>query len=770
MSGKAASKDVNKASPLPRGTQITLTGHVQGVGFRPFVYRLANEYRLTGYVQNRLGEVDIVACGNPESLRKFHRDLIDQAPPLARPNIVSSESVEQVSFDDFKIVASAADADARIFVPADNFMCDDCKQELNDPGDRRYHYPFINCTQCGPRYTLIEAMPYDRENTSMASFELCADCRSEYEDPNDRRFHAEPMACPACGPGLEFEKGGHDEYSDADTEIEAALHELREGNIVAVKGIGGYHLLCDARNWAAVASLRRRKLRPDKPLAVMYPLRGSDGLDAVRLSVKVGVAEAELLLSPSRPIVLLQKHTYTRLAKNVAPGLREIGILLPYSPLHELLMQGFGGPLVATSGNISGEPVLTEDAAASSRLGKIADAFLHHDRPIVRPADDPVYRSIAGKVRPLRMGRGSAPCEIELPWRLATPVLAVGGHMKGSLALGWENRVVVSPHIGEMDNPRSLEVLEQVAEDLQSLYGVRAERVVCDAHTGYTTHRWARQHELPFASVFHHQAHASAVAAEHGGPGQWLMFTWDGVGLGEDGTLWGGEALLGTPGAWRRVASLRPFRLPGGDLAGRAPWRSAAALYWQLGLDWNDCPDVDGLAKAAWSNGMNSPTSSAAGRLFDAAAAIICELPDVSFEAQGPMRLESFCDKPQEAIPLPLVADKEGILRTDWAPLLPVLADRELSRSYRAEVFHSSLATAILDQARAAREMYGEMRVGLTGGVFQNHVLTSQAVDLLTGSGFEVFVPEQLPCNDAALSFGQVAETAARDEEFGEHG
>ncbi len=755
---------------MRRGTQFKLTGHVQGVGFRPFVYRLANEYRLTGYVQNRLGEVDIIACGNPESLRKFHRDLIDQAPPLARPNIASSESVNPVIFDDFKIVASAADANARIFVPADNFMCDDCRQELNDPADRRYNYPFINCTQCGPRYTLIEAMPYDRENTSMAGFELCADCRSEYENPDDRRFHAEPIACPVCGPGLEFDTGGHDEYSDTDSGIDAALTKLRDGNVVAVKGIGGYHLLCDARNRAAVESLRERKQRPDKPLAVMFPMRGADGLAAVRLTAKVGVVEAELLLGPSRPIVLLQKHVHTRLASNVAPGLREIGIFLPYSPLHELLLQGFGGPLVATSGNISGEPVLTENAAASSRLARIADAFLHHDRPIVRPADDPVYRNIAGKIRPLRMGRGAAPCEFELPWRLSDPVLAVGGHMKATLALGWGNRVAVSPHIGEMGNPRSLEVLEQLAEDLQALYAVRATSIVCDAHTGYTTNRWARRQDLPFASVFHHQAHASAVAAEHGEPGRWLMFTWDGVGLGEDGSLWGGEALLGAPGAWQRVASLRPFRLPGGDLAGRAPWRSAAALYWQLGQNLHDCPDVDGLARSAWSNGLNSPTSSAAGRLFDAAAAIVCDLPNVSFEAQGPMLLESLCEKPRKPMTLPLIADDEGILRTDWAPLLATLADRGLTKSYRAEVFHSSLAAAILQQAATVRDGHGVIRIGLSGGVFQNHVLTSQTVKLLIDNGFDVFVPERLPCNDAALSFGQVAEIAARNEEFGEYG
>ncbi len=755
---------------MPKAAQITLTGHVQGVGFRPFVYRLANEYRLTGYVQNRLGEVDIVACGNPESLQEFRRNLIDQAPPLSRPNIARFVSVEQIAFDDFAIVASVADADARIFVPADNFMCDECKQELTDPNDRRYHYPFINCTQCGPRYTLIEQLPYDRENTSMARFELCADCRSEYEDPGDRRFHAEPIACPDCGPGLEFEKDGHDEYGDADTEIDAALNELRSGNIVAVKGIGGYHLLCDARDWGAVAGLRQRKQRPRKPFAVMYPMRGRDGLDAVRVSVEVGAAEAKLLLSPSRPIVLLPKNAYTRLADNVAPGLGEIGVFLPYSPLHELLLRAFGSPLVATSGNISGEPVLTENSAASSRLAKIADAFLHHDRPIVRPADDPVFRTIAGKIRPLRMGRGTAPCEIELPCQLREPVLAVGGHMKGTLALGWDNRVVVSPHIGEMDSPRSLEVFEQLSEDLQALYGVRATRIVCDAHTGYTTHRWARRHTLPFDTVFHHRAHASALAAEFAGTEPWLAFTWDGVGLGEDGSLWGGEALLGGPGAWRRVASLRTFRIPGGDLAGRAPWRSAAALYWELERHWPDCPDVGALVKSAWSSGLNSPTSSAAGRLFDAAAAIVCDLPDVSFEAQGPMSLEALCEQTRDPLRLPLAADGKGVLRSDWSPLLPMLADRGLPRCQRAEIFHSSCATAILDQAIAVRDLHGSVRIGLTGGVFQNSVLTSQAIELLTDNGFDVFVPEQLPCNDAALSFGQVAETAARDEGAGNYG
>ncbi len=748
---------------MPSGTQITLTGHVQGVGFRPFVYRLAHQHKLTGYVQNRLGEVDIVACGSPASLRKFHFDLIKQAPPLARPSISKSTPVDEVFFEGFQIVPSAADANARIYVPADNFMCDDCRHEMNDPEDRRYRYPFINCTQCGPRYTLIRSLPYDRENTSMASFELCTECRAEYENPLDRRFHAEPIACPVCGPGLNFEKGGYSEFGDADSEIELALSRLRSGEIVAVKGIGGYHLMCDARNELAVEKLRQRKHRPHKPLAVMFPMKGRDGLNAVRRAVVLTSAEAEYLRSPSRPIMLLPKRAPYRLAENVAPGLGEIGVFLPYSPLHDLLLTDFGGPVVATSGNISGEPVLTENDETSQRLSGIADAFLHHDRPIVRPADDPVCRTIAGEVRPIRMGRGSAPCEMELPWQLAEPILAVGGHMKGTVALGWDDRAVVSPHIGEMDNPRSFQVFEQVIDDLQALYGVRIQRVVGDAHPGYTTHRWARRQGLPFSAVFHHQAHASALTAELGGDQHWLVFTWDGVGFGEDGSLWGGEALLGGAGDWRRFASFRPFRLPGGNLSGRAPWRSAAALFWECGQDWNKVPDPDGLARSAWTMGLNSPASSAAGRLFDAAAAIICDLPIVSHEAQGPMQLESMCRSRQTPLDLPLAEDGNGIYRTDWAPLLPVLTDDAMPPALRAEIFHCSLAAVILDQAMVARSLHPVDRIGLTGGVFQNNFLASLAVDLLTNNGFDVHLPRKLPCNDAALSFGQIAEVAARE-------
>ncbi len=743
--------------------RITLAGHVQGVGFRPFVYRLAARHGIVGQVQNRLGEVDIVASGSADELRRFEQELVSEAPPLSRPVITRIEHLEARHDADFLIAPSSPDATARIFVPPDYFMCEDCRRELGDPQDRRYRYPFINCTQCGPRYTLIESLPYDRPNTSMRAFTLCEDCEREYLDPANRRFHAEPVACPACGPQVHYETAATDGALHADAALEAAVTALRAGRIVAVKGIGGYHLMCNACSVEAVAGLRRRKQRPDKPLAVMFPLAGRDGLDVLRRYASLSDADSELLASPARPIVLVDRRRNCALAGNVAPGLREIGAFLPYSPLHQLLLEAFGGPLVATSGNISGEPVLTANAEAAQRLSKVADAFLHHDRPIVRPADDPVYRRIGGRMRPLRLGRGCAPLELTLPWRQPAPLLAVGGHMKGTLALAWDERVVVSPHIGEMDSPRSLAVFEQVAADLQSLYGVEAERIVCDAHSGYTTHQWARRQDLPVETVWHHEAHASAVAAEFARPGQWLMFTWDGVGLGSDGTLWGGEALLGTAGDWRRVCSLRPFRLPGGERAGREPWRSAAALHWECGRQWADCPDEHGLAEFAWRRALNSPETSAAGRLFDAAAAIICGNTHTSFEAQGPMQLESLARGARHPVYLSLVRGRNGILTSDWEPLLDIIGDTQRSPQERAEIFHASLAQLIVQQACRVGYEHDIHQVGLSGGVFQNRLLTELAIEGLQRRGFDVFLPEQLPCNDAALCYGQAAHLAALD-------
>jgi hydrogenase maturation protein HypF len=768
MNGKAGKSPLaelarNVVDGLERTERIVLSGHVQGVGFRPFVYRLAKQHGLTGRVRNQLGEVEVLATGPAAELIRFEQDLIDRSPPLSKPAIDSVDIIGYRHFDAFEISESSVSAEARIFVPQDFFMCDECRAELHDPGDRRHRYPFINCTQCGPRYTLIESLPYDRPNTSMAGFPLCPDCEREYQDPANRRFHAEPVACPACGPQLSFHDKEDGFLATRDAALDAALDKLHHGHIIAVKGVGGYHLMCDARDYTVVDELRWRKHRPAKPLAVMFPLEGADGLDRVRQYADLTTGEAALLSSPARPIVLVGKNGNNDLARNVAPGLAELGVFLPYSPLHALLLDSFNAPLVATSANISGEPVLTDNDEVESRIAKVVDAFLHHDRPIVRPADDPVYRRIGGSMHPLRIGRGCAPVEIELPWTQQVPTLAVGGHMKGTVALSWDDRVVVSPHIGEMDSPRSLRVFEQVANDLQHLYGVTAERIVCDAHPGYTTHRWARRQPLPVELAWHHAAHASAVAAELGITKRQLVFTWDGVGLGEDGTLWGGEALLGQPGDWRRVCSLRTFRLPGGDKAGREPWRSAAAMHWACDKQWADCPDQNGLAYRAWQKNLNCVETSAAGRVFDAAAALILGKTQVSFEAEGPMHLEALCQGPAPPVSLPIGRDAAGIWRADWRPLLRMLDDKSRSSASRAAIFHSSMAQLVLVQARAVRDEHGVAVVGLSGGVFQNRVLTDQVIELLRGDGFEVLLPNILPVNDAGLSFGQAAELAARD-------
>jgi hydrogenase maturation protein HypF len=757
------------AQPAPAVVtrRLLLSGRVQGVGFRPFVYRLAHELGLDGFVRNLRGEVEVVLHGPVATIERFARDVIGRAPPLARPLLVGQAAVDAPAEPGFHIASSSAALQPQISVPPDFFCCSDCLAELARPGDRRHRYAFINCTQCGPRYTLIEALPYDRPNTTMRAFPLCDACRREYEDPLDRRFHAEPVACPVCGPHLEFAASGAKNPGQGDdVALAAAVAVLREGHVLAVKGIGGYHLLCDASSEAAVARLRVRKHRPDKPLAVMYPWRGLDGLADVRKDFEPEPAAVDALLDPARSIVLLGTGSPAGLAPNVAPGLAEVGVFLPYSPLHQLLLGDFGGPVVATSGNVSGEPVLTSATEAQERLAGVADAFLHHDRPIARPADDSVVRVIAGRARPIRLGRGIAPLELPLPCVVPWPVLAVGGHLKTTVALAWDRRVVVSPHIGDMGTLRSEQVFAQVAADLQRLYDVRAEVVLSDAHPDYATTRWARASGLTHELVQHHRAHASALVTEHGRTDvPAIVFAWDGVGLGDDGTLWGGETFVGTPGRWRRAAHLRPFRLPGGDRAGRAPWRSAAAVCWELG---RDCPiDVpDPIVRSAWERRVNSPQSSAAGRLFDAASAIILGLGETSFEGQGPMYLEAIARDPAAFPRLELRSTAEGRLELDWAPLVDWLLQAAPTSAAGwadcAGAVHASLADGIVQIADRLRALSGSSVVGLTGGVFQNRRLTEAALAGLSARGFDVLLPMQLPCNDGGLSYGQVADFIGR--------
>ncbi|MDE2093251.1 MAG: carbamoyltransferase HypF [Burkholderiales bacterium] len=754
------------AAPATRPVQalrVVVTGQVQGVGFRPFVHRLATHYGLSGQVHNDAGQVEIVACGEAEALRSFLAALIAQAPPLARPRLGRVESIAPLRSGPFRIAPSTTRADRDAHLPADRYACADCLRELFDPADRRYRYPFINCTQCGPRYTVIRDLPYDRAATSMAGFALCAACRTEYEDPTDRRFHAEPLACPVCGPRLQFVGAGRRD-GDTAAALAACVAELRAGRIVAVKGIGGYHLMCDARNDAAVHRLRERKARPHKPLAVMFPTDGPDGLAALRRDLDPDPVEAAALLDPARPIVLVRQRVGHALSPRLAPGLVEIGAFLPYSPLHALLLHDFGAPLVATSGNLSGEPVLTDEREAAQRLAPVADAFLHHDRPIVRPADDPVQRVVGGRARPIRLGRGTAPLECELGVPLDAPVLALGGESKVTLALGFGRRLVLSPHIGNLDSPRGRRVFASVAADLQQLYGVTAVRLLADAHPGYASRRWARATGLPVSTVLHHHAHASAVAWERPDVRRWLVFAWDGVGLGDDASLWGGEALLGVPGAWRRAGSLVTLRPPGGERAAREPWRSAAALCWATGREFDRPAFQLDLARAAWGQGLNSMPTSAVGRLFDAAACLLLGIDTTSFEAQAPMQLEALaCSAaPGTATPLPQHCDAHGVWRIDWRPLLDRLLDTTVAPPRRAADFHATLAQAALAQAQRLHEHAAFEAVGLGGGVFQNRLLCDEFAQRFGAAGFELHLPGVVPVNDAGLAFGQVVEAAAR--------
>ena len=758
----------------PQQTQtrvfIRLAGRVQGVGFRPFVYRLAQKYRLHGQVANVGGEVHIDAQGKDEDLQEFQSALFDQAPTISRPQLVSRTKRPLHNVKAFVIAPSSPGLHPRIHVPPDYFTCDDCLSELSNKNDRRYAYPFINCTQCGPRYSIIDALPYDRVNTSMAEFSLCLACGREYNNPGDRRYHAEPLACAECGPELRF-KTPLETVSQNDAALLACVNAIKGGVIIAVKGIGGYHLCCDAQNADAIKVLRQLKNRPQKPLALLFPQEGSDGVQGIRQYAQLDAAQAQLLMSPMRPILLVDKLEANVLASNIAPGLDQIGVMLPYSPLHHLLLQNLQRPIVATSANISGEPVITDNKEVEARLAHVTGHFLHHNRVIRRPVDDSVFRVVAKKARPLRLGRGIAPLELSLGFTLAQPLLACGGHLKNTVALAFDDRVVISPHIGDMGSVRSQAVFETVVKDLQSLYQVDAQILICDAHPQYQSTRWAQSQTKPVQMIYHHHAHAACLPGEFPQAEKWLVFTWDGVGYGNDGSLWGGETLFGKAGQWKRVVSMRRFRLPGGDQAARHPWRSALGMCHAAAIRWQ--PEFLGhtvetqseweLVTKALQRGINSPYSSAVGRIFDAVAALLGVCADASYEGQAPMLLETLARQaPAGVVDLPLnVGESKDLLRVDWAPLLHAVLNPALKIAEAAYLLHTSLAHNVLKQSLYMRDIHGDFAVGLCGGVFQNKLLTELAMEKLEQAGFSVFVPEKIPLNDGGLCFGQIIEAAA---------
>lgn len=732
--------------------RVEARGAVQGVGFRPFVHRIASDLQLRGWVRNTPAGADMEVEGPMPALESFLARLRSEKPVLAVYHGLEHAILEPAGLAAFTILASDSGAAPAAVVLPDIATCADCLREVLDTGDRRYRYPFTNCTNCGPRFSIVLSMPWDRPRTTMHGFPLCPDCEREYHDPTDRRFHAQPIACPACGPRLQLRNADGSDAADAAGALDRAAAYIRDGRIVAVKGLGGFHLVCDARNDDAVRLLRHRKNREAKPFAIMVP-----SLEAARELCALSPMEAALLASPEAPIVLARSRPGL-VSGAVAPDNPRLGIMLPYTPLHHLLLGDLGFPVVATSGNLSDEPVCFRNDEALERLSAIADAFLMHDRPIARPVEDSVARVIAGRVTLLRRSRGYAPMPVSTRSDLR-PVLAAGAHQKNTTAIVTPGGIVLGAHLGDLATAASRAALDRAARDLQSLYDVTPVAVACDAHPDYASTVWALASGLPAVPVQHHVAHVLACLAENDERPPVLGIAWDGAGLGPDGTIWGGEFLLVRDArSWERVAAFRRFRMPGGERASREPRRSALGVALEA---WPDEVPADVAAlfsegelrtlRAAIRAGINAPETSSVGRIFDAVAAI-CGLRAVAgFEGQAAMELESAAEgAPGDACyPIPLAGDV-----LDWEQMFrSILDDRRTGVPVAriARSFHNALAGA----AVAVALRTGADRVALSGGCFQNAVLTTVVVDRLEAAGFTVIRHQRVPPNDGGIALGQ---------------
>jgi len=764
-----------------RRARVAVRGAVQGVGFRPFVYRLAHDLALDGFVRNGGAGVEIEIEGRPSAVRRFLLRLEVERPERASIQGLEATYVDPIGGHGFAIQASRTDGPTTTLVMADIATCDDCLGEVLDPDDRRHRYPFTNCTNCGPRYSIIEALPYDRASTSMHSFSMCPACRAEYDDPRDRRYHAQPTACPECGPALVLWDGQGRTLAAGDDALRAAAAALGVGAVVAVKGLGGFHLMTDATSATAVATLRARKGRGDKPFAVMFASAA-----AVRVACRVSRLEARALSAPEAPIVLVQRRVRAcPLTTAIAPDSPWVGALLPYTPLHHLLLADVATPLVATSGNLSEEPICTDEHEALDRLGDIADLFLVHDRPIVRPVDDSVVRIVLDRELLLRRARGYAPLPIETGEHMP-PVLAVGGHLKNTVALAVDRGLFVSQHVGDLANDASERVFRDVISTLTGLYQTQPTRVAADLHPDYRSSRYAHATGLEVTRVQHHHAHVVACMADNDLSGVVLGVAWDGTGYGPDGTIWGGEFLLADAGGYHRLAALRPFRLPGGERAVTEPRRAAFGLLAAaFDHDLEAVADLAGLASftareravltTMTERGLNAPWTSSAGRLFDAFAALLGLRDRVSFEGQAAMAVEIAATAATSTAPLPaptlVTVDAAGdvwcgperpVWMLDWRPLVTALIEElraGVAPGPLAAGLHHALAAAIVAVAvRADLE-----RVVLSGGCFQNRLLTELTVRALEAAGVRPYWHQRLPPNDGGLAAGQLLVASARE-------
>jgi hydrogenase maturation protein HypF len=744
--------------------KVAVRGLVQGVGFRPFVYRLATQMRLNGWVLNSAQGVFIEVEGAREILQSFLLRLEKEKPSRAIIQSLEFTFLDATGYDHFEIRYSDQTGQKSVLILPDIAICPECLQEIFDPENRRFRYPFTNCTNCGPRFTIIEALPYDRPHTSMKQFMMCPVCDREYHDPSDRRFHAQPNACPQCGPRLALWNAEGTALFEDDAALLRALEIVRDGQILAVKGIGGFQLIADSRNGSAVQRLRERKRRAEKPFALMYP-----SLDLLQQDCEVSELEIRLLQAPEAPIVLLHRgSSQSPITPAVAPGSPSLGVMLPYSPLHHLLMRDLGFPVVATSGNLSDEPICIDEYEALKRLGGVADYFLVHNRPIVRHVDDSVATVVCGREMLLRRARGYAPLPVHLK---ETPpcVLAVGAHLKNSVALSVGKDIFISQHIGDLETSEAFSAFCRTAEDLPRLYEAKPSIIACDMHPDYLSTKHAASTRLPIHPVQHHFAHVLAGMADNELEDPVLGVSWDGTGYGTDGSIWGGEFLLTDEGSFRRVAHFRQFRLPGGNIAVREPRRTALGVLSEI---WGDKGIADRrltpigsfsegelvVIRQMLSKGIHSPLTSSAGRLFDAVASIVGLRQRVTFEGQAAMELEFAIEqRTYETYPFEITDGLPSIV--DWAPMIAeILIDLQKGESSGriSAIFHNTLTEIILAVARRV----GEPRVLLTGGCFQNRYLVQHAVRRLLDAGFKPYWHQRVPPNDGGIALGQVVAAA----------
>jgi hydrogenase maturation protein HypF len=770
---------VDTVAGTRRRIRVRVDGTVQGVGFRPYVYRLAGELGLSGFVLNDARGVLLEVEGSAASVRQFLSRLASDAPPLAVLERVLSEERPLTGETGFAIRESPSGGVPDAPVTPDTATCPECVTELFDPADRRFRYPFINCTNCGPRFTIVRGVPYDRPLTTMAAFTMCPRCAAEYEEPADRRFHAQPNACPVCGPSVTLlgADGEPVAIGSARDPVQAAAAALRDGRIVAVKGLGGFHLACRADDEAAVAALRARKHREDKPFAVMVA-----AVEMARLLVSLGEREVELLEARERPIVLAPRRADAPVAHAVAPGAPELGVMLPYSPLHHLLLEDSGIALVMTSGNMSDEPIAFTNEDALARLGTIADLVLVHDRPIETRTDDSVVRAVSAPGGPrtvfLRRSRGYVPARMSLPDVAGRPLLACGAELKNTFCLAKGRSAWLGHHIGDLSNYETLLSFSDGIAHFERLFAVAPEVVAHDLHPEYLSTKYALEREgVQLIAVQHHHAHLAACLAEHDEYGPAIGAIFDGTGYGTDGSVWGGELLLGDLADFTRVGALLPVRLPGGERAIREPWRMACAWLSASGARLEEAPPIPrGLAGQvdgrAWSQvaqlartGLSSPLTTSMGRLFDAVAAICGIRGRVNYEGQAAIELEAACD-PAERRSYPIAVQRDGgqLVIDPRETISALIAEMEAGADVGtvASRFHAAVAGATVEACSAAASASDTDLIVLSGGVFQNRRLLEYVLGGLRAQGLRALIPERLPLGDGGIAYGQAAVTARR--------